>query len=351
MKKRFFAIAFACILLISLLCTGVSAQAEERVVLDNSIFYIDIPEGYEFVPGISNNYYIADDSFGTKTMEFFVGGNILFPQGFSRLDDIAIIDRVRRISDWSTDYSVDELKRGKINGQSAVVITGTDDFIYESGYSYYVFVTEEYYCAIEISYADEEERAELEEIISTFVLNGTHFDGGAPIKRHIFSNSPDYIEEILQYSLNYYETEASFDDGVAGVAVAILVFILLIPGVVIALIVAIVLCVKNKKLVKEFESYFGPIYAVRENIRAQRARQSGYVNYPPQQVGYPPQPNPYVPQGAPQQPYMGNFAPQYNPYAPQGNPQPTQTPPQPPVQETVQNPEAPTDNPVDENIN
>ena len=88
MKKRLCVVFFACILLISLLCVGVSAQGQEKVVLDNSVFYINIPEGYEFVPGLSNNYYIADDSFGTKTMEFFVGGNILFPQGFSRLDDM-----------------------------------------------------------------------------------------------------------------------------------------------------------------------------------------------------------------------------------------------------------------------
>ncbi len=351
MKKKLFAVAFACILLISLLCTGVSAQGQERVVLDNSVFYVDIPEGYVFDTSFSPNFSVNGALTSTISLEFFVGGNIYFPQGFSRLDDMAIIDRVRQITDWSTDFSVNELKRGRINGQSAVVITGTDDFLYESGFVYYVFATEEYYCVIEASFAGEEEERELEGIISTFVLNGTHFDGGAPINGHNFSNSPDYVEEVLQHSQDYYTSQESFEDGVEGVVVAVFIFILLVPGVIIALIVAIVLCVKNKKLVKEFESYFGPIYAVRENIRVQRARQSGYANYSPQQSGYPPQPNPYVPQGTPQQPYMGNFAPQYNPYAPQGNPQPIQTPPQPPVGEPVQNTQAPTDNPVDENNN
>ena len=351
MKKRLFTVAFACFLLISLLCTGVSAQEQEKVVLDNSIFYIDIPEGYEFDTNFSPNFSVNGAFTSTISLEFFVGGNIYFPQGFSRLDDMAIIDRVRRITDWSTDFSVDELKHARINGQSAVVITGTDEFIYESGFAYYVFATEENYCVIEASYMGEEEQKELEGIISTFVLNGTHFDGGAPIKNHNFSDSPDYVEEVLEFSQGYYTSHESFEDGVAGVVVATFIFILLGPGVIIALIISIIQCVKYKKLVKEFEGYFGPVYAVRENIRAQRAVQSGYMNYPPQQAGYPPQPNPYIPQGAPQQPYMGNFAPQYNPYAPQGNPQPTQTPKQTPVGEPVQNMEAPTDNSVDENNN
>lgn len=308
MKKRLFAVLFACILLISLFCVGVGAQAEEKVVLDNSIFYIDIPEGYILDSSISENYYVEGHFESAISMEFYVGGNIFFPQGFNRLDDNLIIDRVRKITNWSTDFSVNTVNRGKINGQSAVIISGIDSFLGETELCFYVFATKEYYCVIEADYMDEDEKKELEEIVSTFVLNGTQLDGSKPINGHDFSNSPDYVDEIIEYTQDFYVSNEAFDDGLGVGVVIVLLAIISIPGVLIALIISIIQCVKYKKLVKEFEGYFGPIYAVRNNIMAQRA---GQISNPqPQQSYYPLQQNPYMVQGNSQQGYAQPYPPQ-----------------------------------------
>lgn len=335
MKKRLFTIGIICVLLISLLCIGVNAQADERVVLDNSVFYIDIPEGYMFDTEQSDNFYVVDSDFGSQSLEFFVQGNLMFPKGVTKAEDDEIISKVKRITQWSNTVSVTEVEKLVINGQKAALIKATDEFLYETAVEYYVFNTKEAVCVIGVTYSTEEEKQEIQQILSTFVINGTYFEGDEPIKKHDFSKSPDYYEAVKANADAYYDYYEEFDDDMWGIVGIVLIIALLIPGTIIALIIFIYLWRKNKKLVKEYEGYFGPIYAVRNNVMAQRRGQNGYGYAQPQQMyapqqPYQPQPYPYM-QGNPQQSYGQPYQPQPQPSYP---PQPTQAPapqPQPPV--------------------
>lgn len=321
MKRRIFAVLLCAIVVLS--CAGLTAFAEEddKAVIDNSIFFVDIPDGYIFSKDFSQNYYVVDSDFGSQTMEFFVEGNLMFPQGVSKATDEEIIAKVKRITQWGSDFTVTEVKRQVINGQNAVILVGVDEFLYDTYNEIFVFTTKEAVCAV-VTYASEEsDKKEIDKIMSTFTMNGTYFEGDAPVIKHDFSNSPDYYTAITEYSQDFYEYEEELDDGIFGVVGGVLIGMLLIPAVIIALIVFIILWNKNKKIVKEYERYFGPIYAVRNAVRVQQMQANGYATINPQQG------NSYA---QPYQPQPMNYGNQ--PYQPVVNQQPVnQAPVQAPI--------------------
>ncbi len=291
MKKKLISVVLVCFLLLTPLCVSAAAEEDTAAEIDNNVFFIDFPEGYVFDNSFSQNFYVYDDEFGTKTMEFFVEGNLMFPRGLENETDQAIIDKVKRVTEWGSSYIPDAVKRGKINGQSAVIITGTDEFIVSSSYYYYIFATKEAVCIIEASFSGDEEKKEIESIISTFVLNGTSFNGETPILAHDFTNSPDYYEQVNQYAQGYYESDEEFEDNLGVVLVIGLIVLLSGPALIIVIIALAIQNSKRKKIIKEYESSFGHISAVRSNVRPQPVSYNNMYN---QQVPYA---QPYQPQG------------------------------------------------------
>lgn len=272
---------------------SVFAEGEEKVILDNSVFYIDIPENYMYDTESSDNFRIIDSGFGGQEMEFFVEGNLMFPDGTEKASDEEIISKVRRIVEWGADFSVDKVERKTVNGQKTAVVMCTQDFLGTYNYEYYLFATKEAICVVAVSYSDEEEKQEIEKILETFVLNGTYFSGDKPVKNHDFSKSPDYYEEIEKIAQDYYDYSEEFDDTMWGVMGFAGICLLLSPIMLIAFIIIIVSWRKNKKIAKEYESYFGPIEMVRNQFRMQQMYNYGANPYVPQMTNpaqsYPPQ--------------------------------------------------------------
>ncbi len=315
MKKKILAVLFSCFFIFSSLGVAVNAQAPEKVVLDNSVFYIDIPENYMYFTENSDNFCIIDSDFGGQQMEFFVEGNLMFPEGIAKATDEEIVSKVRRVVQWGTEVSVNGVKRKVVNGQNAAVILCTENFMGEYESEYYVFATNEAVCVISISYNNDEEKKEIEGILETFTMNGTYFPGELPVNKHDFTNSPDYYTAVDKYAQGYYDYSEDFEDGLFGVVAFVGLGLLFIPGIIIALVLLIYGWRKNKKLVKEYESYFGPIYAVRNAVRAQQLQYNGYTTYNPQQ------PNPYGETYTQPQPTNQFSNPQPYPPDPQSNPQ------------------------------
>ena len=337
MKKKVLALTIICCLLFSILSVSVSADVPERVILDNSVFYIDVPENYMYYTENSENFCIMDSDFGSQELEFFVEGNLMFPDGFQKASDEEIVSKVRRIVKWGVDFTVNGVERKTVNGQKTAIVSCTEDSFGVYDYEYYLFATKEAICVISVYYDTEEEKQEIQGMLETFVLNGTNFPGDKPINDHDFSSSPDYYEAIEEIAEEYYDYNEEFDDIMWGVFGFFGLCLLGLPALFIALILLIIGWRKNKKLVKEYEGYFGNINAVRYTVRAQQAQYNQY------NMGYNYQANPYGANGQPQQ----NYQPQANQYPQQMNYQPAPVP-QPvseqPQQTSVLNGEAQNNN-------
>lgn len=301
MKKKVLALLMVCLLAFSLM--SVSVSANERVVLDNSAFYIYVPENYMYYTDYSDNFYIMDSDFGSQELEFFIQGNLMFPDGISDATDEEIISKVRRITQWSVSTDVENVTRKRVNGQRAVVIECIDESLGDEINDYYLFTTKEIVSVIKVSYYTDEEKQEIDAMLETFVLNGTNFEGDKPLKPHDFSKSPDYYEAVSGVAEAYYEYDEVFDEVMWFVMGVFGIITLICPAAVIALIVIILKWRREKKLVKEYQGYFGPIEQARINANAQRMYYNGYNPYPQQPAPYGayPQAQPVYYQPAPQQ--------------------------------------------------
>ena len=149
----------------------------------------------------------------------------------------------------------------------------------------------------------DEEKQEIDAMLETFVLNGTNFEGDKPLKPHDFSKSPDYYEAVSGVAEAYYEYDEVFDEVMWFVMGVFGIITLICPAAVIALIVIILKWRREKRLVKEYQGYFGTIEQARINANAQRMYYNGYNPYPQQPAPYGayPQAQPVYYQPAPQQ--------------------------------------------------
>lgn len=285
MKKKVLALLMVCLLAFSLM--SVSVSANERVVLDNSAFYIDVPENYMYYTDYSDNFFIKDSGYGMQELEFFIQGNLMFPNGIADATDEEIISKVRRITKWSASIDVENVTRARVNGQRTVVLECIDESITEEVNEYYLFATKEIVGVVRTTYYTDEEKKEIAAMLDTFVLNGTYFEGDKPLKPHDFSKSPDYYKAVSGVAEAYYEYDEVFNEVMWFVIGIFGIITLIFPAAVIALIVIIVKWSKEKKLVKEYQGYFGPIEQARSTINAQRMYyNNGYGAYPQQPAPY-----------------------------------------------------------------
>ena len=285
MKKKVIALLVACIIIISAM--GVAVSANGRVVLDNSAFYVNVPENYMYDTEYSDNFCIVDSGYGMQVVEFYVQGNLMFPDGFADASAEEIISKVRRITQWDATINVANLERTRVNGQRTVILECVDDSLGETYYDFYLFATKEIVSVVAVTYYSDEERQDVQAMLESFVLNGTRFEGDKPVKDHDFSKSPDYYEAVEGVAEAFYEYDELFDEVMWVVFGVFGLVMLLFPAVIIALIVIIVKWRKSVKLSKEYESYFGSIDQARSAVNAQRMYyNNGYSAYPQQPVAY-----------------------------------------------------------------
>lgn len=314
MKKRIVFISL--IMVIVLMFTGVSAFATAKninksVVLDNDRFYVTLPDGYTYEKGYSSNYYYSNENF--DTIEFFVEGNLLFPDGIEKTPEEIINKRFEEFcgEEYISEIKINLLKKIKVNGFSSATIEGTrDDGAFEYTFKAYILTTKE---TLYIIIAESENGfSDIENMMKGFTVNGTYYEGDVPTIKHDFTKSEKYIEALERDTVREFEDPGTFSESLYGAIGIILLLMLALP------VVIIVLAVKYsglKKKVKQYEMYCGPIEYISSVVNAryndQMTVQNGYAqgNYYNQQPNYNNQQNTYYQQGTYNQ---GNYYNQNN---------------------------------------
>ncbi len=292
MKKKIILVSL--VLAVVLMFTGVSAFAtatEKKVVLDNDRFYVTIPDGYAYEEGFSSNYYYSNENY--DTIEFFIEGNLLFPDGIAKTPEETLSKRFEEFygEECISEVKINLLKKIKLNGFSTATVEGTrDDGAFEYTFKAYILTTKEtLYIIISES---ENGFSDIENMMKSFTVNGTYFEGDVPTIKHDFTKSEKYIEALERDTVREFEDPGAFSESMYGAVAVILLLMLALPVVIIVLAVKYS---KLKKAVKQYEMYCGPIDYIKSVVSAQyhdqMAMQNGYV-----QGNYNPQPN-YNPQG------------------------------------------------------
>lgn len=298
MKKKIVFISL--VLAIVLMLTGVSALATAQkvnttVILDNDHFYVTLPDGYAYEEGYSSNYYYSNGDF--DSIEFFVEGNLLFPDGIAKTPEETISKRFEEFygEEYISKVKIENLQKTRVNGLSAATVEGTrDDGAFVYSYKAYILATREsLYVVISES---ENGFADIENMMKSFTVNGTYYEGDAPTIKHDFTKSEKYIEALERDTVRKFEDPGAFSDSLYGAIGVIFLLMLALP---VAIIVLAVKYSKLKKKVKQYEMYCGPIEYISSVVNAryneQMTMQNGYPqgNYYNQQPNYNNQQNTY----------------------------------------------------------
>ncbi len=255
MKKKALAILLCVILCIC--ASGISVYASDENIIDNNIFYVEIPQGFTYIYS-SDNYQLEHDDTLTE-VQFYVFGNIMFSEGIKNASDDSIKDFLRReLALYSIDFNAIEVD--EINGISVKTVSFCDNSL-SLNHKSYIYATKEYVCIIDFAlYSENDEETKLiKKITDSFVINGTHFNGEIPENPHDFSDSDDYYTEVNNHASEYYDESEKFDESFGGLFALILLLMLGGPAIIILTIVLFVNWRKQKKIVKEYEEIFGPI--------------------------------------------------------------------------------------------
>ncbi len=298
MKKRIVFISL--ILAIILMFTGVSAfatakSANKKVVLDNDRFYVTLPDDYAYEEGYSSNYYYSNGNF--DTIEFIIEGNLLFPDGIAKTPKETISKRFEEFygEEYISEVKINLLEKTKLNGFSTATVEGTrDDGAFEYTFKAYILSTKEtLYIIISES---ENGFSDIENMMKSFTVNGTYYEGDVPEIKHDFTKSEKYIEALERDTVRELEDPGAFSESLYCAVVIILLLMFTLPVVIIVLAVKYS---KLKKKIKQYEMYCGPIEYISSVVNAryndQMAMQNGYTqgNYYNQQTNYNNQQNTY----------------------------------------------------------
>lgn len=287
MKK---AIKILSLVLIFIVCFGILSASAKGIVLSNDKFYAEIPEDFEVVDDYGDDHYYFEgvssidyqENLTTTiyNLEIFVEGNIIFPEGIKDTDIGVIKDRFSKFInvEESSELEIKKAEKGNINGITACYIYGiTDDGISEEFLHAYVLTTKENVYIITTSNyigAYEKEPEFLKEFISSFLVNGTYYNGEKLSKEYNFSKAEHYIDALERDVLtdNYY----TYHSGTAGIGLMIVLIGLCLP---IITIVFLVLYIKTKKKLKEYKEFFGSIEQARIAMRQHYMQNSSYQPY------------------------------------------------------------------------
>ncbi len=279
MKKS---IKILSLVLVFIMCFGVVNAFAKGKVLSNDKFYAEIPKNFEINDTYGDDHYYLEDVVEySGDFEILVEGNILFPDGIKETKIDVIKDRFSKFFhvEESTELEIKKAEKGNINGISACYMYGiTNDGISEEFLHAYLLTTKEnLYIVLTIGYDEgfEKEPEFLKEFMSSFLVNGTYFNGEKLTKTHDFSKAERYIDALERDVLteNYY----AYHSGTVGSAVLFILFaIICLP---IAVIILLVLYIKTKKKLKEYKEFFGSIEQAKMAIRQHYMQNSSYQPY------------------------------------------------------------------------
>lgn len=266
--------------LVFIMSFGVLNAFAKGKTLSNDKFYAESPENFNLdnTSGYDHYYFVSQDEL-ICDFEIFVEGNILFPEGIKDTDLGVIKDRFLKFYsvEESTKLEIKKAEKGNINGITACYIYGIgDDGVSEEFIHAYLLTTKEnLYIVSTASYDEsfEKEPEFLKEFMSSFLVNGTYFNGEKLTESHDFSKAEHYIDALERDVLtdSYY----TYHSGTVGTALFIIFVIICFP---IVTIVLFVLYIKTKKKLKEYKEFFGSIEQARMTIR-QQYMQNGYQPY------------------------------------------------------------------------
>lgn len=314
--KKFIKLVCVALSLICIFGTVSAFAAGESSVLDNDRFYAELPEGFEIDNSLAENrYYLANEN--GDAIEVYVEGNILFPDGIADTENQVINERIKDFiyEEDAFEFNIEKTVKTKVNGITACNLTGVaSDFISDEYMFVYVFTTKEALYVIVSSVFDLQNIKEpdyLTEFISSFLVNGTHYNGEKLAVNHDFSKSEHYIDALERDVLTqeYYE----YNDGLESVIIVFFASALILP---IVTIILVVLYLKTRKKLKEYKEFFGSIDQARI-IMNQQIMQNNYQPYQnngqyfynSMSTGVNNQPQPYT-FTQPQQPIQNNLPPE-----------------------------------------
>ena len=303
--------------LVFIMCFGVINAFAKGKALSNDKFYGELPEGFEVNDSFGDDHYYINDSDILEyqgDIEIFVEGNILFPDGVKDTDIGVIKARFSKFYsvEETTEIEIEKAEKGNINGISACYIYGavnSEEFIH----AYILTTKENLYIVLTTGYdvSFEEEPEYFKEFMSSFLVNGTYYNGEKLTKKHDFSKAEHYIDALERDVLT--ENYDSYNSGVAAGAVFIILAMLFFPVIT---IVFLVLYLRTRKKLKEYKEFFGPIEQAKMAMRQHYMQNSPYQ--PSQYTGgsYSNVPNMNAYNGN-QQPFaQPQYQPQYQPTQP-----------------------------------
>ena len=320
------------LVLVFVMCFGVINAFAKGKTLSNDKFYAEIPENFEINDTYGDDHYYLEDAVEySDEIEIIVEGNILFPDGIKDTDIGVIKDRFAKLYsvEESTKLEIKKADKGKINGISACYISGIgDDGISQEYLHAYLLATKEnLYIVTTSNFGDEykEEPEFLKEFMSSFLINGTYYNGEKLTKKHDFSKAEKYIDALERDVLT--ESYYNYHSGTVGSAMVLILSVLCFP---IVTIIFIILYVKTKKKLKEYKEFFGSIEQARMAMRQHYMQNSsyqpmqnngGYYTNVPNMNGYNGNQQPVLqqqyqqPQYQPTQPVQNNITPEMQEFA------------------------------------
>ncbi len=269
------------LVLVFIICFGVVSAFAKGKTLSNDKFYAEIPENFEINDTSGEDHYYFEDSNiidYSGSFEIFVEGNFLFPDGIKDTDISIIKERIKNfvyIEEVEAELDIKKAEKGKINGISACYIYGiTNDGVTEKYLHTYILTTKETLYIITASNSSEDFEKEpefLKEIMSSFLVNGTYYNGEKLSKKHDFSKAEKYIDALERDVLteNYY----TYHSGTMVFGIVFIIAILVLP---ILTIIFFVLYIKTRKKLKEYKEFFGSIEQARMAMRQHYMQNSSY---------------------------------------------------------------------------
>lgn len=265
------------VLIITLLfgVVNVSAKGNE---LSNDKFRAVIPNDFSIIRDSGYDRYHLEDTVNYEgSIEIFVEGNILFPDGIKDTDTEVIKKRMEYFlyEDFS-QVEIAEVQKRKINGLTACCLyASTDDGFFQEELYAYVFTTREnlYVVASSGILSDGNEPEFLKKFINDFYINGTFYNGEKPLKAYDFSKAEKYVDALERdvITADYYEYNEDMDSFAVG-------FIAVVLAIPVLTIVFFVLYLRTRKKLKEYKEFFGSIEQARMAF-GQQVIQNGGQNY------------------------------------------------------------------------
>ncbi len=287
MKKKIKILALILAFEMCFLTIGTFAKGK---TLSNDKFYAEIPENFSVCCEYGDDHYYLEDKSkdiysetytGTiKNIEIYVEANILFPDGIKNTEIDVIKNRISKFiyTEESSELEIKKAEIGNINGISHCYIYGiTNDGISEEFLHAYILTTKEsLYFITTTNYADayEKEPEFFKEFMSSFLINGTYFNGEKLSKNHDFSNAEHYIDALERDVLT--EEYYNYNSEMESFAVILVFLVLALPAIT---IIFFILYIKTKKKLKEYKEFFGSIEQARMAMRQHYMQNSSYQPY------------------------------------------------------------------------